>query len=352
MKKLTQHKWMIWSLGAGIAVGVIAMLVTVGIARAAASPVSEPAQIAQTTPPPPMDVKACSNCHSEVVDSWANSPHAHAFDDEVFQDRWHAMNDRGDCLLCHTTDYRATTGEFAAEGVSCEACHGEIPSTHPLQPVEVRDDSEYCGSCHTTTLGEWRLTGHSHADVGCTDCHDSHSQQALFENPDDMCINCHQDAMSPYLEDLHGQSGIGCVDCHALVIPPETPPEDGIVPTGHTFTITPATCVACHTDALHSGFSLPGYESGAKAAANNTSEEAAAVVEPQQAQTVHTPAERIQMLENQVNTLTASTANSNMTILFQGGVVGLVLGGSTAWVVANNVRRGRKEMEEEAEGEK
>jgi predicted CXXCH cytochrome family protein len=257
------------------------------------------------------------------------------------------MSNTGDCLLCHTTDYVATTGEYSHPGVTCEACHGKVPNTHPLEPVEIRSDSEYCGTCHTTTLGEWRLTGHSHADVGCTDCHNPHSQQALFENPDDMCLNCHKDSMGPYLETIHGQKGIGCVDCHALVIPPNEPPADGIVPTGHTFSITPATCVACHTDALHSGFSLPGYEGGAKAAQNGTE-----LTEPKSTEQalVHTSEEQIQLLENQLQTVQAATANRQMTILFQGGVVGLTLGGTTAWVISTNVRRGRKE-EENTDGE-
>jgi len=42
----------------------------------------------------------------------------------------------------------------------------------------------------------------------------------------------------------------------------------------------------------------------------------------------------------------ANTASRNMTTLFQGGVIGLVFGGSTAWFVAHNVRRGR-EFEED-----
>ena len=46
--------------------------------------------------------------------------------------------------------------------------------------------------------------------------------------------------MEDYLNDLHVQKDIGCVDCHALVIPPDVAPDDGIVPTGHSFNITPA----------------------------------------------------------------------------------------------------------------
>ena len=45
------------------------------------------------------------------------------------------------------------------EGIQCAGCHGETPAEHPPAPVEIRADTEYCGICHTTTLGEWRLTG-------------------------------------------------------------------------------------------------------------------------------------------------------------------------------------------------
>jgi hypothetical protein len=176
------------------------------------------------------------------------------------------------------------------------------------------------------------------------DCHDPHSQEALFEDPDEMCMNCHtEDDMGVYLEDLHVQKDIGCVDCHALVIPPEVPPDDGIVPTGHSFDITPATCVACHTDALHAGFSLPGYENGANGAvvAEESDEEGEEI--PDRKEVVEeidvSPEQKIQALET-------ALANRNFTTLFQGGVVGLVLGGSTAWVVARNLRQQANDDEE------
>jgi predicted CXXCH cytochrome family protein len=183
------------------------------------------------------------------------------------------------------------------------------------------------------------------------ECHDPHSQQSLFEVKDDLCINCHQEDMERYLEDTHVQKGIGCVDCHALVIPPEVPPDDGIVPTGHAFNITPATCVACHTDALHAGFSLPGFESGATAFAQTngmteTTQIDQATPETELEEETLTPEQRIQTLE-------AALASRDITTLFQGGVVGLVLGGSTAWIVARNVRRSpTTENKDEENGEK
>lgn len=352
MKRLSPIIHLKWSLLAGLVVGLAAMAITVGLATAAPLPQeTEPAEGGEAVAA--ADPGRCGACHLDVTNAWSDSTHAHAFNDPVFQERWHALGEAGDCLLCHTTNYQATGNTYDAAGVACEACHGNVSDNHPEEPAEIRDDAAYCGTCHTTTMAEWRLTGHAAAEVGCTDCHDPHSQKALFKNPDEMCINCHQDSMGPYLEDIHIQKDIGCVDCHALVIPPEEPPADGIVPTGHSFTITPATCVACHTDSLHSGFSLPGWESGAKAAGTETdSEVASSEVENAPHPVFNSPQEQVQLLETQLQTLQASSASRSMTVLFQGAVVGLVLGGSTAWIVASNVRRGRTEEEAEHGEEK
>ena len=346
MKKMAHLKPLSASLSAGLVVGLLSMILVVGNGWAAPLP-------QEGAPGTPIGDDNCKKCHLDIADSWSHSPHAHAFDDPVFQQRWSGLGHSGDCLLCHTTNYQATSNTFDVEGVSCEACHGIVNSDHPPAVVPIRADTDYCGTCHTTTLHEWRLTGHASADVGCVDCHDPHSQQKLFEVPDNLCINCHKGDMEDYLEDLHVQKDIGCVDCHALVIPPDPIPEDGIVPTGHSFTITPATCVACHTDALHSGFSLPGYENGAKFANQNSTNIAQPEqvdeligVELIQADTSLTEGQQIQALETALN-------SNRIVNLFQGGVIGLVLGGSTAWIIAHNVRRStsREGTEEEDEEE-
>ncbi len=336
-----------WSLLAGLGVGLLCLFITVQLAMAAPPQQEGEGNEGDGT----AEVQAtqdCQECHLDVAAHWADSPHAHAFDDEVFQERWKGMGEPGECLACHTTNFMAATGEYSAEGVECEACHGEVTAEHPPEPIPIKADTEFCGECHTTTLGEWRVTGHAAADIGCMDCHDPHSQASLFEVPDDLCINCHKDSMEDYFEDTHVQKGIGCVDCHALVIPPEHAPEDGIVPTGHAFNITPATCVACHTDALHAGFSLPGYEHGAKAANGEAANEAELVPTLLQEEKVEeglSPEQRAQALE-------AALANQNVTLLFQGGVVGLMLGGTTAWFVAQNIRARRREEDEHGQEEK
>lgn len=305
----------------------------------------------ETDPDPSTGDQACKECHLDIFEIWSHSPHAHAFDDPVFQERWSGLGKPSQCLLCHTTNYQASSNTYITPGVSCEACHGQVNPDHPPAIVPIRADTEYCGTCHTTTINEWRLTGHSSVDVGCMDCHDPHSQNRLFEDSDLLCINCHKEDMEDYLEDLHVQKDIGCVDCHALVIPPDPIPVDGIVPTGHSFIITPATCVACHTDTLHAGFSLPGYENGAAAAnsqrtpyppAESQSTPATTSTPFSLLETGLTPEQRLQSLE-------AALASKRLTDLFQGGIIGLVLGSSTAWFIAQNVRRSLsiKEAQEE-----
>lgn len=343
MKKLPPQTSLFISVFSGLLVAALSLILVVGIAGAA--PQAQEADPGDTIPD-----DTCKECHLDIAESWSHSPHAHAYDDPVFQSRWQGMGNPGDCLLCHTTNYQATSNSYTAEGVSCEACHGEVHTSHPPEVVSIRDDAEYCGTCHTTTLHEWRLTGHASADVGCMDCHDPHSQQRLFEVSDNLCINCHQSDMEDYLEDMHVQKGIGCVDCHALVIPPDPIPDDGIVPTGHAFTITPATCVACHTDALHSGFHLPGYENGAGTAAAEepAQPDEASLQEADELIGVNLPSkEKDLTAQQQIQTLEARLSSIRLSTLFQGGVVGLVLGGTTAWFVSQNVRRSRRNEEEE-----
>lgn len=338
MKKILKFKQLNWPFSLGLLMGILSLFLTVQMTLA--QDVAEPDA-------PVIPTQECQECHLDVANHWQDSAHAHAFDDEVFQSQWTALGEPGECLACHTTNFQPATGEFDEAGVACESCHGETTEEHPPAAVPILADTEYCGTCHTTTLGEWHQTGHASEEIGCMDCHDPHSQQPLFEEADALCINCHEDSMGDYLEDMHIQEGIGCVDCHALVVPPEDLPEDGIVPTGHAFTITPATCVACHTDALHAGFSLPGYEHGA-AAANGTGE---AVEDAAEGDVVTVLQGTVSLEESdeltpeqKVQTLEAALANRNLTLLFQGGVLGLVLGGSTAWFVANNVRQ-RRELE-------
>jgi hypothetical protein len=214
---------------------ILAGLLSMGllVSTVAAGPDPKPAFQETGTPtpitdqPPPTETpppKPCTDCHPDKHDAWLESPHAHSFDDPVFQEGWANMELAGECLLCHKAEYDPATDNYIAEGVSCEACHGPSSTEHPPAEVPVLSDEEYCGTCHPTTLGEARLSGHSTSnDVRCVDCHDPHSQKVLFENPDDMCKDCHDmedlSKMDEALSNLHLQENIPCADCHTLDVP-------------------------------------------------------------------------------------------------------------------------------------
>lgn len=342
-----------WRLALLLLLAVLA-LAAAGARPAQAAPPLQDGAPAGGEAETPANSAECQECHVDIAGHWTDSAHAHAFDDPIFQQRWTSMGQPDDCLRCHTTNFQPATGDYDAEGVACEACHGEVGGEHPPAPVSILADEAYCGTCHTTTLGEWHRTGHAPNGVGCMQCHDPHSQGPLFADADEMCLNCHAESMGEYLEDLHVQKGIGCVDCHALVIPPDPIPDDGIVPTGHAFDITPATCVACHTDALHAGFSLPGYESGAQAAqaeaeqaAGEGGEVTAVGFAPRQAESAVAAANGGLTDAQRIQTLEAALASRDASQQFQGGLVGLVFGGMTAWFVASNLRqRSRDESDE------
>ena len=330
------------ALLSGLTVGLLAMFLFTGLVYAA------PNSQGQDPPEEILSDKDCVKCHRTVTGEWYPSPHAHAYDDPVFQEQWIGLGTPNTCLACHTTNYISSTGEYETEGVSCQSCHGTVTTNHPDQVVPTIVDTYYCGSCHTTTLSEWRSTGHASANVDCMDCHNPHSQKPLFENPDDLCINCHRDGMGDYLNDLHVQRNIGCVDCHALVIQPDVAPENGIVPTGHAFSISPQTCVACHTDSLHAGFTLPGYENGASNATVFHSSEGTSEENDDGAQPLsETALESDLTSDQQIQALETALASSRVSNLFQGAVIGLVLGGSTAWIVSQNLRDRSEEEEEE-----
>jgi predicted CXXCH cytochrome family protein len=351
----TPSKALLRGLAAGLLVGVLSMGWVLAAATPAGAAAPKRPQAQEATPQPETTVEAaaptmppkeCTECHPDIADAWTVSPHANAYSSQEFVERYHSAGSPGECLLCHTTGYQSSTGQFEAGGVTCKACHGEAVEGHPPAVVPVRSDADYCGTCHTTTHAEWRLTGHAAEQVGCTDCHNPHSQAPLFENPDELCLNCHKDDLATHQDDLHLEKGIGCVDCHALTLPPEVEPVDGLVPTGHSFTTTAQTCVACHTDALGIGRPLPGYEAGAKAVAAG---ETITSTLPALVSEYTAPTGAAISPEQQVQALEAALASSRLSMLFQGGIVGLVLGGTTAFFVARNGRQDEPETDGDTE---
>lgn len=289
----------------------------------------EPAAADQGDPPP----ADCSECHLAIELVWQESKHANAFDNPQFQEQWLGYGQRPSCLHCHTSGFDLSTGSYQSTGVTCLACHGLTPREHPPAAVDLKTDSSFCGSCHPTTLSEWRLSAHAAEGVDCVDCHDPHSQGTLFKTSDDLCLECHKEDMADYLDDRHIAEDIGCVDCHAVMIPPEVFPEDGLLPTAHSFTISAISCVVCHTDTLHAGTPIAGYEHGAAAAAGQDDGG------EDQPDALKVTALRMRELERTVADQSAALASRSLMALFQGSVVGVSFGGALAWLLAKNLKK-------------
>ncbi len=101
--------------------------------------------------------EACSDCHSDAVDFWKTTRHAHA---------WETLVERGqefdyDCIGCHVTGWDKPGGSNLASNdtlrdVQCETCHGP-GSIHVAKGGEERPsaivrlpDEKLCATqCHT-----------------------------------------------------------------------------------------------------------------------------------------------------------------------------------------------------------
>lgn len=189
----------------------------------------------------------CDTCHLDAIPQWTGSSHALAFEAGAFQAVWNARGQDPTCLTCHTTGFERRTGAFTHEGVSCAACHGETPITHPREPIPADPGVERCGSCHLTTFTEWELSAHS-ADMTCTDCHSVHPEGLKAESADALCISCHTDPLTSYAHASHPDTS--CAECHwhRAEVEPQHFVNGALLPSGHDGGVEPLACSACHSE--------------------------------------------------------------------------------------------------------
>lgn len=244
---------------------VFALFVTTAtfiIAQAGTEPVNsvQPSQLAvdQTI----QQKNSCSGCHSNFYDAWQSGKHADAISDPIFNQMWTDQGKPGACLVCHVTGYDPAVGSWKEDGVSCEACHGEVPAAHSTDPVEnpvpVDRNSDLCGRCHSGdrfNITDWQSSTHFQRGMTCTVCHDPHSatlktvQGQEDVGPSALCINCHSEVSMAFPYSKHNQSGVSCVDCHLRHFAPGTTDVHAIP--DHSFTASIATCSSCHADQMH-----------------------------------------------------------------------------------------------------
>jgi predicted CXXCH cytochrome family protein len=266
--------------------------------------------------------ESCKDCHDNIHTDWVSTRHAQAYSSPVFQRDWDELDLDQHCLECHTTGFDPTTGEFAEEGVTCEACHGPFQPGHPLTLMPLTPDAELCSTCHKTTTDEWYASIHREQGIQCQACHNPHSQTPMAETVTELCSNCHKGRGDSFTHGTHANAGLECSNCHMYTSPRVEDPIDGIVPTGHIFTVGSEACIGCHQDKVHTRDEILQLSAEVSGQTEINTEDLESQIHEQEA--------TISNLEN--------TANVRLyTGLAQGAIIGLITGGVIAWVVSRRI---------------
>jgi hypothetical protein len=286
---------------------------------------------AQGTPTP--SPEGCAACHLDVVTAWQSGLHAKAYSDPVFQQAWETQNKNVSCLACHTTGFVPRTGEYAQEGVTCEACHGQTPADHPPAPLTLDPGTETCAVCHATTYTEWQQSAHGQQQLGCTTCHNPHPQTLRFGSPNALCLNCHKDTRTDYVHLVHTQQQ--CTDCHWFHASKADLIAHGIsgalFPTGHSASVGTVACIDCH-------------ETITSTTIVQQEQQAAQQLGLSSAHPILDAQVQIEQLQAQVKTVDAQGANTSALRLAQGFIVGIVVG-AVVVIGALRFRRRRSNVE-------
>lgn len=164
------------------------------LALVAASALTTGAVLA--TPPTSQD---CADCHAEVVDAALMSPHAKA----------KGWVHESSCSSCH------------GDGTEHIDSGGEISLIVRPAQLSSKESSQQCLSCHTDQKSHFRASTalHQLADVGCNDCHNPHSNEAMMleKRGAELCSDCHQAQVAQFdMPRSHpmGQGGGECSNCH------------------------------------------------------------------------------------------------------------------------------------------
>ncbi len=292
----------------------------------------------------PTSIQRCGECHADIVADWSAGPHALAFSDPIFQSAWESQIFSGICLECHTTGYSPATGLYKEEGVTCEACHGAVPSLHPTEPASIDEANTTCFRCHTVTHAEFRASLHEQSGLKCTSCHYSHTNGLRLRTEIDQCLNCHGYQLNDFAHASHIEIGLTCRQCHGYVRPGSyVSRADGQAPTGHDFRENVSACLDCHDD-----IRLSPVNGEISEESFSSEETSAAILAGQQA------ALRVTELEAEVQTLEAERRNQVTMNIIQGSAGGLLVGGIAVWLLArrkgingNNQTNGKKVDEAE-----
>jgi len=317
--------------------GFFALSLALGAASALARPAkAAPSPQAATPAPGYAGPETCAACHEEIHAEWIVTRHAQAFSSPIFQRDWSQLGSESSCLECHTTGYDPGSGAYLFEGVTCESCHGPFQTGHPQAPMPVTPNADLCSRCHKTTTDEWRASVHSQASIQCQACHDPHTQSPRAETVTALCANCHKDRGESFTHGTHADAGLECSNCHMFTSPRTADPIEGLVATGHTFSVGSEACIGCHQDTVHTRDKIIQLSGEVQELSDLDAEQLRQVVQEQ---------------EQTIADLESRSSVRLYVGLAQGAIVGLATGGVAAWVVGRRVRIVEDEGDEDGQEE-
>jgi predicted CXXCH cytochrome family protein len=302
-----------WQAFLAVFVASLALTAT-AVSNPPAAQAQAQAQTPEPTPGPSTRYNGpdfCGSCHEDIHAAWQTTRHAQAFSSPVFQQDWQALGSQFSCLTCHTTGYDPASNTYTAE------------VGHPEKPMPITPDASLCATCHKTTTDEWRASRHGEVGINCQSCHDPHSQKPKADSITALCTNCHNDPGQSFTHSTHANAGLECSSCHMYTGPQTGSAVGGLVATGHTFSVGSDTCIGCHQDTVHSRDTI-----------------LALTGELEQVQTVDPEVlrQQIQSQQETITSLEASSSTRLYTGLAQGAIVGLIMGGTAAWVVSRRLK--------------
>jgi tetrahydromethanopterin S-methyltransferase subunit F len=118
--------------------------------------------------------------------------------------------------------------------------------------------------------------------------------------------------------------------------PRTNPPIEGLVPTGHTFSVGSQACIGCHQDSVHTRDTILQL-SGEVTSLGDLDIEALR--------------QQVQQQEEAITDLEARSSSRLYVGLAQGGIVGLATGSVAAWVVSRRLKIVDVESSENGEEE-
>ena len=222
---------------------------------------------------------ACLDCHEDVAEFYANSPHAvelalvvpgtavgsceachgpgsgHVDAEGEGQilglDQMKALDDHQKvamCTQCHTAQANHWAGgPHDGADISCNDCHADQAhfGGQAVPAGQFRNPSEFCLQCHPSQTSDFRLPFRHRVlenQVACGDCHDPHANptSSHINGLNDTCLGCHQEMSGPFVFEHEGVSGEDCTACHK---PHGSNHDKMLITEGNSL------CVQCHFDA-------------------------------------------------------------------------------------------------------